>query len=149
MLKREIELLLFLAAEELSLKDIAKKLKKDEASVQQALDELIKDYENNDTALTILKRTGNYYIMTVKPSYVEIAKKFTSLRELTKKELSLLALIDSKPGISKSLIAKKLGSTIYSLIKDLVKKGYLREEQKGRTSILYVTDKYKDYIGRG
>jgi len=144
-IKNVLEILLFLNAEEMSISDIMKKIKAKKEVIEDALNKLIEQYEKSDTCLTIMKR-GDSYIMTIKPQYLDIAKGLSKARDLTKKELALLAIIEKNEGIKKSVLAKKLGNHIYISLKELVKKGFLIEEKGKKETKLWTTRKYKDYV---
>ncbi|MEM4296173.1 MAG: SMC-Scp complex subunit ScpB [Candidatus Anstonellales archaeon] len=145
MLKNIVEIILFLSADEVSIDEIAKRAKAKREDVEQALNELMNEYQNSGSALTIIRR-GNHYVMTIKDNFLDIAKKLTHSRELSKKELSLLAIIEKRPGIAKSFLAKKLGPSIYNNIKELVKRGFIIEKKDKKQTQLFITDKYRDYI---
>ena len=143
-LAKKIEIMLFLEGEEVNINEIAKRTKAKKEEIESAINFLREKYNNMDITLTILKR-GDSYLMTIKPSYIDIARTFTRERELTKKELSLLVIIDKNKGIKKALLAKRLGKHVYSLIKKLKKAGFLKEEKKGRDTFLWTTEKYEEY----
>lgn len=145
--KKIIESILFLVPEEFSVKDLAKKLRIQPSKIKKILDELKKEYEERDSALSIREIDG-YYSMTIKQEYVKYIRKFVREAELSKKELKILVIVEKEGKVLKSKMAKVFGSWIYSTIKNLLKKGFIKEIKAGRTSFIVTTEKFKSYVGK-
>ena len=119
-------------------------LRTDISTVEKILNSLIEEYKSKDVVMEV-RKVGPYYSMNLRTEYIPLLKKYVRIRELTKAEARLLAIIHKQPGIKKSLLSKKIGSKVYDQLADLVKRGFIREVKEGRTSLLYTTDKYADY----
>ena len=144
MIKKIIEGILFLSAKEWKIDDFSKLLKTDNETIEKALKQLEKEYNEKDLIMEI-RKVGPYYSMNIKTKNISLLKKYIHIRELTRSEAKILAIIDAKKGIKKSLLSKKLGPKVYPDIAELVKRGFVMEVKEGRTSKLFTTQKYIDY----
>ena len=145
MLKRIIEGILFFTAEELKAEDLAAITGKPKERVEAALGELMEEYEKSPSIIAV-RKVGPYYSMTIKKEYIPKLKKYIKAKELSKSDAKLLAVVAAKQGILKSVLAKKLGSHIYGSIQELVKRGFVKEVREGRSSRLFTTEKYQEYL---
>jgi segregation and condensation protein B len=144
MLKQLIEGILFLTAEDWSVENLATTVKQEPTKVEQVLNELVAEYNNSSSVLAV-RKVGNYYSMNIKPNYIGTFKKYVHAKEFTRSEAKLLAVINAKPGVLKSELAKKLGSQVYEHLAALVERKFINEVKEGRSTRLFVTDKYKEY----
>ncbi|RME80162.1 MAG: hypothetical protein D6769_00330 [Methanobacteriota archaeon] len=143
-LKRIVEGILFFSAEEWKAEDLAKATRRKVEAVEKALEELIAEYDKSPSVIAI-RKVGPYYSMNIKKRYVDTMKKYVHAKELSKGDAKILGVIAAKPGILKSELSRKLGSHIYPIIQELVKRGFVNEVKEGRSARLFTTEKYKEY----
>lgn len=108
--------------------------------------ELAEDYTKRKSAVEILEIDGRY-LMRVRNDYIDRVKQFAQDQEISRSALRVLAYISKKDGCLKSEVAKRMGSYVYPLIKELVAASFVREKKAGRTSQLILTDKFRKYFG--
>ena len=72
-LKSRIEAVLFVAANPMSVKEIAEVLNQEEVDIEEALLNLMFDYQSSDGALEIDDENG--YILQVKKEHLDIVEK--------------------------------------------------------------------------
>ena len=117
--------------------------------LKKVIDELKNDYNSRGSAIEIVN-IEDKYLMQVKDEYLSRVKSFAQDQEISKSALRVLAYISkiSKNGFCiKSDVAKKLGSYVYPLVKELVESGFVKEKRFGRTSKLILTEKFRKYFG--
>ncbi len=142
-MKEEIEAILFSFPEPVDVRDIAKILRKKVEDVEEAVNELIKDYESRPTALEII-RLGNRVLMRVKPKYQHLV---SGERDLDRSTLRTLAVIAVNQPIELSKLAKLRGNRCYEQVKRLEELGLVKSEKKGRTKVLTTTEAFVKYFG--
>ncbi|MBI2079239.1 SMC-Scp complex subunit ScpB [Candidatus Micrarchaeota archaeon] len=144
--KKIIEAALFISARELSLEEFRTLTGIGALGyLQNLVEELRKEYENSGSAIEIIT-IGDKYLMRVRNEYVERVKQFAQDTELSKNALRTLAYIAKKDGILKSDLANKIGSQIYQDVHEVIEKGFVTAKKAGRTSRLFVTEKFKKYF---
>jgi len=114
--------------------------------VSQRLDALKKRYDDAGSAIEIAYEEGKHY-MRLRLTYVNAVKEFAQQGEISRHALRTLAYISKNDGMKKSLLADRLGSTIYQDIAELVEKGFVHQKKEGRTKTLHTTPKFKMYFG--
>ncbi|MEM4367264.1 MAG: SMC-Scp complex subunit ScpB [Candidatus Anstonellales archaeon] len=90
---------------------------------------------------------GDEVYMMVREDVLAKVKEFAKERELSRSALKSLAFISKRDGVEKSKLIRTLGTHMYGAVKELVEKGFVREKKAGRSSQLFVTEKFKDYFG--
>ncbi|MEM2974091.1 MAG: SMC-Scp complex subunit ScpB [Candidatus Micrarchaeia archaeon] len=141
-----IEAALFMSARPLSIFDLLKLTSATLKEVKTAIQNLQRKYAANGSWIEIVK-DGKSYLMRLQPSKVGKVESITQETELSKRALRVLAVVAQNDGILQSKVSKKLGSTTYDGVKELVEKGYVIAEQKGHSKILRVSNKFKTYFG--
>ncbi len=114
--------------------------------LKNTVDELIKDYQDRDSAIEVIEEENGKYLMKVRIEHVTRVKEFAQDTEICKAALRTLAYISKHDGILKSSLVKKLGTHIYIDVKELVVAGFIKPQKAGRTSKLWLTDKFKKYF---
>lgn len=114
--------------------------------LRKVAEKLRNDYEEINGAIEILEVEGKY-IMRVRNDYIERVKQFAQDQEISRGALRILAYVSKRDGCLKSEVAKKMGSHVYPLIKELVEASFIREKKAGRSSKLLLTDKFRKYFG--
>ncbi len=144
--KKVIEAALFVSGRAMSTEDIAKAAGiATLGHVNSMLEELMRDYERRDSALTIVK-TGDRYMMSLKTQYAEKVNGLAGAPELTKGALRILAYISKNEPIMQSNVVKSFGSSSYAYLKELGEKDFIKASRTGRTKKLEITDKFKEYF---
>lgn len=110
-------------------------------------DELKKDYEKRGSAIEILEVNGKYS-MRVRNDYIGRVKEFAQDAEISRHALRTLAFLSKHDGMLKSTLVKKLGTTIYQDVKELVEAGFVKQQKAGRSSKLWLTEKFKKYFAQ-
>ena len=121
-LKSRIEAVLFVAANPMSVKEIAQILNQEEVDIEEALLNLMFDYQSSDGALEIDDENG--YILQVKKEHLDIVEKLcpVELRGAVLKTLSVIAL---KEPIRLTYLKELRGTDSYNHVNELVEKGLI------------------------
>lgn len=143
--KKIVEAILFSSTEPLSIDSIAKIASLKVKDVSYALEELINEYSNRDSAIEVVK-IGERYLMRVKPEFYPYVERFFE-RDLDKGSLRTLAIIAYKQPIMLSKLAKIRGNKCYEHVKKLRERGLIKVIKKGRSSILTTTKEFSIYFG--
>ncbi len=142
-----IEAALFMSSKPLTVAELGKLIGVAAPGfVSQRLDALKGRYDAAGSAIEIAAEEGKHY-MRLRVQYVNAVKQFASEGEISRHALRTLAYISKNEGMRKSLLADKLGSTIYQDVAELVEKGFLLQKKSGRSSTLATTPKFKSYFG--
>lgn len=145
--KRIIEAALFMGGRPVSIGEIAKLIGVGAVGyARKKIRMLQKEYDERKSAVAIVEEDGKY-LMRLRPEYVKVVRDFAQEAEISRHALKTLAYIYRFDGMLKSKLARKMGGGIYADVKELVQKGFLSQEKKGRTSVLRITKKFKDYFG--
>ena len=113
--------------------------------VKKQVKELQKEYDERGSAIQIVYEDGKY-MMTLRPKYAGEVKEFAKEAEINPHALKTLGYISKNNGMLKSVLCKRLGSTIYQDVKELTEKGFILQRKAGRSSKLFVSQKFKDYF---
>lgn len=144
--KRLIEAALFISARAFSTEELMKLTGLGGAGfVKDIIEELRKEYAERGSAVEIAELDGKYY-MKVRNDYVDTVKQFAQESELSRGALRSLAYIAKHDGILKSEMVKKIGTTVYEEVRELIENGFIRSEKAGRSSRLFLTDKFRQYF---
>jgi segregation and condensation protein B len=145
--KRVIEAALFISSKPLSLSELGGYIGVAAPGfVEGLLKALAAEYDSAGSAVKIAEEPGGY-IMRLRTDYAAKVAPLAQEAEISRGALKILAYISQNEGIEQSKVADTLGSTIYERIKELVDKGFLDKQRKGRTSVLRTTQKFRDYFG--
>ena len=144
-LKSRIEAVLFVAANPMSIKEIAQVLNQEEVDIEEALLNLMFDYQSSDGALEIDDENG--YILQVKKEHLDIVEKLcpVELRGAVVKTLSVIAL---KEPIRLTYLKELRGTDSYNHVNELVEKGLITKtkDKNGRSFNLKTTPKFSEYF---
>ena len=145
--EKVIEAALFMSSKPLAVADLGKLIGiAAPGYVSQRLENLRKRYDDAGSAIEIAFEENKYY-MRLRLTYVNAVKEFAQQGEISRHALRTLAYISKSEGVKKSLLADRLGSTIYQDIAELVEKGFVHQKKQGRTKTLHTTPKFKMYFG--
>lgn len=145
--KRVIEAALFISSKPLTLEGMGKFVGVAAPGfVEGLVKELAAEYDVSGSSIKIVSEPGGW-IMRLRSEYSSKVASLAQEAEVTKGALRILAYISQNEGIEQSKVADRLGSTVYDRVHELVDKGFVSKEKKGRTSVLKTTQKFRDYFG--
>lgn len=143
--KGAVEAALFSSAENLRVSDIAVKIERPESAVRQALNDLRKEYNDRNSAMTIAK-FGSQYRMMLRSEYADFTGEF-SRAEMSGGTMRTLSTIAYNQPVLQSELFKTLGARVYEDVRDLMERGFVNGKKKGQTLELSTTRKFKEYFG--
>jgi len=145
--KRIIEAALFISSKPIPLELLGKFVGVAAPGfVEGLVRQLADEYDAKGSAIRIVSEPGGY-IMRLRGEYASKVASLAQEAELSKGALKILGYISQNEGIEQSMVANRLGSGIYDYVRELVDKGFISKEKKGRTSVLKTTQKFRDYFG--
>ncbi len=144
--KRLVEAALFLSGGELSMDKLCQLTGiAAPGAVKKILEDLKRDYDGMGSSIEI-HELGNSYAMRVRGDYIEQVKDFAKEAEIGRGALRTLSYIANHDGMLKSDLANRMGSQIYQDVRELREKGFLSQRKEGRSSRLFLTDKFRQYF---
>ena len=145
-LTNQIEAILYLKAQPMSLKELMLMTKSSLDQVQEALLQLMSDYAYRNSALEILE-TPQGYCLQLRTDYQSLLEDLVPA-ELNNSTLKTLAAIALKSPILQSDLIAIRGSSAYQHVSELVSLGFIRKrrQQEGRSYWLEVTNKFYQYF---
>lgn len=151
--KAIVEAMLFVSGEPLMLKDLAVHLEASTKYVEDVLDELMKDYENEERGIKLIKINGGYQLATKSEhsDYIQKLLKKNKRQSLSQASLESLAIIAYKQPITRIDIDEVRGVKSESAIQKLVEKELIREvgrlEVPGRPILYGTTEEFLRQFG--
>lgn len=146
--KRLIEAALFISGRELSLEELRRLTGVGALGYLQGLvEQLQKEYAERGSSLEIVQMDGKYS-MRVRNEYLTPVRQFAQDTEISKNALRTLAYVAKHDGMLKSELAKRIGSQIYQDVQELVSEGFVKPQKAGRSSKLFLTEKFKKYFSQ-
>lgn len=144
-LKSRIEAVLFISAKALSVEEIAQILECEQQDIEEALLNLMFDYQSSEGALEIDDENG--YILQVKEEHLDLVEKLcpVDLKPAVLKTLSVIAL---KEPLRLSRLKELRGENSYLHVNELVEKGLVdkTKDKNGRSFNLKTTKKFNEYF---
>lgn len=145
-IKPLIEAALFSAGRPLSLEDIARVCGSGNMGlIRKTVEELAAEYGGRAAGL-VIKRTDDGYLMGVRPEYEDRIIHLVPETEIPAPILKTLALIAYEQPVRQSKIIKERGNKAYAYIKFLRQQNLVESKREGRSRILSVTPKFRDYF---
>ena len=146
-LKNKIEAVLFSIGKKINIEEILRMTKeKDKGRVVACLIELKKKYNENENNSLMVLQDGDYWKLTIKDQYIDVAKEMGIETELSKTVMETLAVIAYKNPVLQSEVIKTRTNKAYDHLKALEELGYIQREKYGRTKKLKLTQKFFDYF---
>ncbi len=140
------EAALFVSGDALSAEDLAKVIGiASVGAISRIMDDLIKEYEARDSAITIAK-IGSKYTMSLRSPYSEKVSGLAGAPDITKGALRVLAYVSKNGPMMQSAIVKSFGSSTYTYMKELLDKEFVSAKRVGRTKRIETTSKFKEYF---
>lgn len=147
--RRLIEAALFMSGRELSISELKKLTGIASAGhVKTMVQELSEEYKKNGSALEIFE-ANDAYLMRVREEYLATTRQFAQESEISRSALRTLSYIARHNGILKSEVVRRIGPIIYDDVKELVGRGFIFQRRFGRSSRLFLTDKFRAYFEQG
>ena len=144
-LKNKIEAILYASGKGVGLEDLCIYCDTKPKQVDKALQELQKEFEEREGSLVFSEVNGRWKL-TVRGKYTMDIQKIVSETELPNPILKTLAVVAYKSPVLQSDVVNMRGQTAYEHIKELVKQKFITKEEKGRSYILKITDKFYNYF---
>jgi segregation and condensation protein B len=143
-LANEIEAILYLKGQALSLENLAEYLGCSTDTVADGIIELMGEYAHRDSALEVVETGGGHYSLQLKESFKSLRDKIIP-SEIGTGALRTLAAIALKGPIVQSELVELRGGSAYQHIQELVELGLVRKKRQAgnRSSIVLVTDKFR------
>jgi len=66
--------------------------------------------------------------------------------DISRAALKVLAFISKNDGVEQSKLVKMLGTGVYDHMKELMEKGFVTRQKKGRTMAVHTTPKFSEYF---
>ena len=151
-LKGNLEALLFVNGDPLSLKRIAEILEVDQENVKLLLAQLIQDMNQQERGLTIIEVAGGYQLCT-KPHLAGFLEKLVQIKEnkLSIPALETLSIIAFKQPITKQEIEAIRGVRVDKVLVNLLERNLIKElgrkEAIGRPIIYGTTEVFLKCFG--
>ncbi len=145
-LATQIEAILYLKGQPLSLAELAESTKCDRIAVEEALIELMDDYAHRDSALEVTENPTGYSLQ-LRATFQALIQDFIPA-ELGTGNLRTLAAIALKSPILQTDLINLRGSSAYQQVQELVELGFVRKRRQtdGRSHWLEITDKFHQYF---
>ena len=141
MMKSKIESLLFISAKPMSIKQLAEIIKKDKKEIEQAGEELVKEYKNNKKGIQIIKN-GTKLQMVSSPENAKLIKEFIkdeTTGELSRPSLETLTIIAYRSPISKIDLNRIRGVNCSLILRNLLIRGLIEAKNDSKKQETYYT----------
>lgn len=147
--KRLIEAALFMSGRELSIPELKKLTGIASAGhIRDMLGELEREYAQKGSAIGVFEG-DNAFLMRIRDDYVSHVRQFAQDATLSKSALRTLSYVARHNGILKSEVVRRIGTAVYADVKELSENGFVLQRRYGRSSKLFLTDKFRAYFERG
>jgi segregation and condensation protein B len=145
-LASQIEAILYLKGQPLSIAEITDYAGCDREDAEDALIELMTDYAHRDSALEVVE-TPTGYSLQLRSSFQSLMQSLVPA-ELGTGALRTLAAIALKDPIAQTDLINLRGSGAYQHVQELVNLGFVqrRRQTDGRSYWLQVTDKFHQHF---
>jgi len=150
-IKSQLESLLFVAIKPLGSKELAGLLNIKTKEAENALEELMSDYQNNERGLSLIKNNSQYQLTSAAENAAlvqEFLKSETS-GELSQPSLEALTIIAYRGPIAKSELERIRGINCSLIIRNLLMRGLIEEKfEKTKNENYYtVTHDFIRFLG--
>jgi segregation and condensation protein B len=144
-LKGQIEAALFLTAKPLSIKELADILETFSSEVESALMALMHDYACREDGALDIDDTDETYMLQVKEAYLPLVQRMLPM-ELSQGATRTLSAIALKAPIAQKDLIEWRGSGAYEHIQELQKQKLISKKRQGRSYLIDVTSKFRQYF---
>ncbi len=145
-MKRLIEAVLFISGKAMDINEISVAVGvASPGQIKALLEELVEDYKNADTSLSV-SLIGEKYIMDLKEPYGSKVNSIAESADISKSSLRILAYISKNEPVIQSNIVRIFGSSTYQYIKELIQNDFISASRYGRTKKINTTQKFIEYF---
>lgn len=141
----QIEAVLFASGKKVTYEELARLCNTDISEIKNEIQQLKRDYELRESPI-ILTEEADGWRMTVREKYLSLVHKMLPETELSKSVLETLAVIAWKQPVLQSEVIRIRTNKAYDDIQELVERGFISKEKSGRSYMLKVTNKFKEYF---
>ncbi len=129
-LKAQLESLIFVSIKAVSAKELATAVSVKVNEVEEALDSLMKDYQERNSGLALIKNHGQYQLTTTgeNATLVKEFLKSEASGELSQPSLEALTIIAYRGPISKLELERIRGVNCSLIIRNLLLRGLIEEK---------------------
>ncbi|MDD5527849.1 MAG: SMC-Scp complex subunit ScpB [Patescibacteria group bacterium] len=150
-LSSKIESLLFISGRPMSARELAELAKEEVKKVEEAGDELIKNYQEKNGGARIIKN-GSSYQMATAPDNAALIREFVkdeTTGELTRPSLETLTIIAYRGPVSKTDLDRIRGINCSLILRNLLIRGLIdaKEDKKKDESYYTVTFDFLRFLG--
>jgi segregation and condensation protein B len=146
--KRLVESVLFSASKPVSLKEIKDATQLPKQKINQAIDDLMQEYNEdrkNETSMEITK-AGDKYAMQVKSKFTD-QSLMVAKPEIENNLLKTLTLIAFHQPVKQSNLRRMIGQKAYEHVDELAQMKLIHTRKHGTTEMLTTTKKFPEYFG--
>ncbi|MCF7798689.1 SMC-Scp complex subunit ScpB [Candidatus Woesearchaeota archaeon] len=144
-LRNRIEAILFASGKGVTEEELAGYCEANLATIKKSLSYLQKDLDGRMGSL-IISLHNNRWKMTVRGKYLKDVESIVSETELPSPVLRTLAVIAYKSPVLQADIIHMRGQSAYEHIKELTKQKFVTKEERGRSFLIKITDKFYNYF---
>lgn len=119
----------------------------DESGLIDIVKMLNDEYSATSRPFIISRFPGGKYMMHLRPEYVNAVRRYIGKPLLSSGLLRTLSFIAYHQPVARSTVAAVRGNRAYSQIAELIERGLVEAEKKGRTYILRTTKLFADFLG--
>jgi segregation and condensation protein B len=143
---KKLEAIFFVSGKFLSMQELVSLSDLNPIIIQNLIEKLKEKYDENDSAMEIVKK-DNLWKMDIRKEYSGVINKIaTGSSEFSKAEQETLAIIAYKQPIKQSVIIKIRGNKAYEHVKKFAELGLIKKKKTGRTHELSLSDEFYDYF---
>ncbi|MAG52662.1 MAG: SMC-Scp complex subunit ScpB [Nanoarchaeota archaeon] len=144
--KKQVEAVLFTVGKPLDVQRISEMLNLGSTGmVSNALNSLMEEYKEKNSALEILEDNGKYR-MNIKGEHMHLVKNLMPVTELDKPTMETLAIIAWKHPILQSDVVKIRGNKTYEHMKTLIENDFVTTHPTGLSKTIKLTPKFFQYF---
>lgn len=143
-----VEAALYVAGHPLDMNELCSVLKtRSKARARKAIEKLVQDYVNRNTALQILELKDERFVMQLKSDFTPHVKRFVNRPLLSVGPLKTLSYVAYRQPVAQKRVVDVRGHHAYGHIKVLRDMGLIASERSGRSMVLRTTEYFADYFG--
>jgi segregation and condensation protein B len=141
----KVEALLFSSGRKMTEEELSKLTRIRPDKLKQALEELKRKHESEESPLILLNDADSWKLMT-KEKYISLIQNIVTETELDKSLIETLAVIAWKYPILQADVIKLRNNKAYDHLRELEAAGFIAREKLGRTRSIRLTPKFFQYF---
>lgn len=141
----KVEALLFSSGRKMAEDELSKLTGIKSAKIKEALEELRRKHEAEDSPLILLNEADSWKLMT-KEKYISLIQNIVTETELDRSLIETLAVIAWKYPILQADVIRLRNNKAYDHLRELEEAGFIAREKKGRTRSIRLTPKFFQYF---